>query len=43
MTVTGKITHAGEGKGTLIGGWMNDKLIQPFMGVSVEVPGNLEM
>lgn len=44
MTVTGKIrTHAREGKGTLIGGWMDGKLIQPFTGVSVEVPQNPEM
>ena len=44
MTVTGKIkTHAREGKGILIGGWMDGKLIQSCMGVSVEVPRNLEM
>ena len=36
-------THAREGKGTLIGGWRGAKLIQPFMGISVEVSQKLKM
>ena len=44
MGVIRKIrTHARERKGTLIGGWRDAKLMQPFMGISVEVSQKLKM